>query len=163
MRWRAARAVLVAGAAATTGPPPGGVAVCVVGFARTFAHRHVHDGLAAAFAAGLGGDYDVFGVVDDGPGDTVKGARTSPPDPSGLAAAAAALRPAAWAAGPRPMENCSGLLPALDQWFKLAACVDLVAAAEAKRGKAYDRVLRVAAPGGTDQRDFTMRGCAHPL
>jgi hypothetical protein len=24
-------------------------------------------------------------------------------------------------------------------------------------------VLRVAAPGGTDQRDFTMRGCAHPL
>jgi hypothetical protein len=61
------------------------------------------------------------------------------------------------------MENCSGLLPALDQWFKLAACVDLVAAAEAKRGKAYDRVLRAREPRGKATMARATSPCAPPL
>mmetsp|Transcript_25423 Transcript_25423/g.76364 ORF Transcript_25423/g.76364 Transcript_25423/m.76364 type:complete len:129 (+) Transcript_25423:218-604(+) len=41
------------------------------------------------------------------------------------------------------METCLGHAPALDQWFKLARCVELVAAREAERGAAFARVLRL--------------------
>ena len=121
------------------------VAVCVVGFARTFGHPAVHQSIANTFRDSPETAFDVFVVISlgDKEQDTAKGQRY-PMGAASVNAARKVLRPTGWdqaslrAEGPRACKD-----PCMAQFERLEQCGALVAAEELRCGRTYSWVAKV--------------------
>ena len=116
-----------------------GVAVCIVGFARTLGTPQVHKSLARHFRGHLP-RVDIFGVISRSGADTAKG-QWQDMSAESLAPAVRALAPVAWedtpdAGGPR-----CGLL-CMRQFDRLQRCRQLIAARERQCAGRYAWVAK---------------------
>ena len=121
------------------------VAVCIVGFARTFGHPVVHRSIANTFRDSPETAFDVFVVISlgDKEQDTAKGQRY-PLGADSVNAARKVLRPTGWdqaslrPEGPRACKD-----PCMAQFERLEQCGALVAAEELRCGRTYSWVAKV--------------------
>ena len=120
------------------------VAVCIVGFARTFGSRAVHRSIANTFR-GPEAAFDFFVVISlgDKEQDTAKGQRY-PVGADSVKPARKVLRPTGWdqaslrPEGPRACKD-----PCMSQFERLEQCGALVAAEELRCGRTYSWVAKV--------------------
>ncbi len=121
------------------------VAVCIVGFARTFGSRAVHRSIANTFRDGPEAAFDFFAVISlgDKEQDTAKGQRY-PVGADAVEPARKVLRPTGWdqaslrPEGPRACKD-----PCMSQFERLEQCGALVAAEELRCGRTYSWVAKV--------------------
>ena len=153
-------------------PPRSGVAVCLVGYLRTFVEPAVTRHIARAARRLGGGSADVFAIIANDVNDTAKG-QVMPFDDTAVAEARSQLAPLAWvqwtsghqddarssssSEAPRCALTCTG------QFAKFEACAAAITKHEARRRRRYEWVAKMRpdvlfSPGpspGSGAEEFT--------